>query len=108
MKLHEIIALNGNANELLNGSYICTEKFMPYKKSLLTYYRDLYGCEPVVMVSSVFNVGAWGRIVPADLLTECVAAYLTDDVCESVSDPDDEKFGEYETIMFNSIFLKDL
>lgn len=91
MKLHEIINYNDNyPTESIN-----IEKFLPYKKSLLT----IYGNQAVLMVTEVFNAVQYGRIVGEDdSLNEAIESYLAEEY-----DEDDA-----EQISFSSIMLKTL
>ena len=60
LKLHEII----NYSEKLTPVLI--ELIVPYKKSLLTYYKDQYKNDPILVVTSVFNAAQYGFITCAD------------------------------------------
>lgn len=98
MKLFEII----EANEI-PGAAINTEAIYKYKRSLLTYYQDAYCCEPILMVTIVFNAAQYGKIVPSDGYHEAQNEYLeTQDLCE------EDTQHEAETIDYNSIFLEQL
>lgn len=100
MKLHEIItALETPTNSVL------IESMIPYKKSLLAYYRDQFMTEPVLMVTMVANAVQYARIEPQDEFNEAICAYLDDYDCLNEGS---ENFGEYETICFNSMMLADL
>ena len=94
MKLNEIISTNDKGTDS-----ILIEKLIPYKKSLLTYYRDLFNCEPILMVTSVFNAAQYGIIVPSNEMDEALDIYIAD---EDYSDEDKE------VIYFNSIALYNL
>lgn len=102
MKLHEIIAANESDTQS-----ILIEKMLPYKKSLLAYYKSYFGSrnEPMVMVTDVFNAAQYGKIVPANDFLDAINAYLQDYNC---SDETSENFAAYETICFNSIPLSKL
>lgn len=98
MLLHQIITTLEPGNKS-----ILVEKMMPYKKSLYTYFKDYYCCEPILMVTDVFNAAQYGQIVPCNEFNEAIDIYLQD------SDlTDEEKEEQNELISFNSIFLKDL
>lgn len=91
MKLHEICHYNDNYPTIS----VNIEKFLPYKKSLLT----IYGENAVLMVTEVFNAVQYGRIVSEDdSLNEAIESYL--------SEEHDEEHAEQ--ISFNSIMLKTL
>lgn len=98
MKLFEII----ESNEV-PGAVINTEVFYKYKRSLLTYYRDYFCCEPILMVTDVFNAAQYGKIVPSDEYHEAQNEYLeTQDLCQ------EDTQHEAEMIDYNSIFLEQL
>jgi len=100
MKLHEIIsALETQTNSVL------IESMIPYKKSLLAYYKDLFCSDPVLMVTIVSNAAQYARIEPANELTEAICSYLDDYDC---TEEGSENYSEYETICFNSMMLADL
>ena len=84
---------------------ILIEKMLPYKKSLLTYYKDMFFDEPVLMVTDVFNAAQYAKIVPANELNEAICTYLNDYDC---MDKDNENFSCYEAICFNSMMLSKL
>jgi hypothetical protein len=67
----------------------------------LTYYKNQYAGEPVLIVTSVFNAGEYGFISTADNFNEDIINFLEDPDCMN---EDSESFAEYETICFNSIF----
>ena len=97
MKMHEIIT----ANESPSTS-ILTEALYPYRKSLLVYYRDLFCCEPLLMVTSVFNAAQYAKIVPANEFNEVLSDYL-----DGMDLDDETREYEEEVIPFNSIMLSD-
>jgi len=98
MKLHEIIS----ANEKTGTSIICKE-LLKYKKQLYIYYKNEFCCEPVLMVTDVFNAAQYAKIVPSNEFTE----YLNDYV-ETLHLNKEDKTAEVETINFNSRMLSDL
>lgn len=98
MKLHEIIELN----EIPDTS-ISIEVLFQYKRSLLTYYRDAFCCEPILMVTDVFNAAQYGKIVPSNDYHEAQNEYL-----ETMDLSEEETQQEAEVIDFNSIFLEQL
>ena len=105
MQLHEIISLNENHTET-----ILIEKLLPYKKSLITYYTDLFCAEPYLMVTDC-SYGRYGKIVSGNDFNEAIYAYLEVDYIETDETElnfDSDLFAEYETICFNSIALSDL
>lgn len=86
-------------------------QFAPIKKSMYVYFKDLFGCEPVLMVTSVSNAAQYVKIVPSNEFTEAICAFLG---CDYIIDDenedgfDEDLFAQYETINFNSKLLKDL
>lgn len=106
MNLAEIIKTNENPT-----TTILTSEIMKYKRSLLAYYRNLFCEEPILLVDSVFNTCSYAKIVPSSEFTQAVCDLL--EVSHIVEDEKEEGFNfdifaQYETINFNSIFLKDL
>lgn len=102
MKLHEIIKLNED-----HETSLLVESLIPYKKSLLTYYKDYFCCEPILMVTSVSNAVQYAKIVPSNEFKDAIYAYIGVDYVNEENE-DSEEFAEFETINFNSILLKDL
>jgi len=99
-KLHEIIAINSKGTDS-----ILIELLHPYKRSLLTYYTDLFCCEPILMVTSIFNAAQYGIIVSSNEFSEALEYYIENDL---ENEDYEMKESERETISFNSIMLKDL
>lgn len=99
MKLHEIIA----ANDSGENKSILIELMLPYKRSLLTYYKSQFNSDPVLMVTAVFNAAQYGIIVPSSDIHQCLSEYLD---AEGLKGEDRE--AEWETILFNSIELSKL
>lgn len=97
MLLHQIITTNETGT-----SAILTELLFKYKKSLYTYYKDLFCCEPVLMVTDVFNAAQYALIVPSNEFNEAIDTYLQN---EDLNEED--KANEVELISFQSIMLKD-
>lgn len=100
MKLHEIIKVNEEY-----GRNISIAAISPYKRSLLTYYRNQFSSEPILMVTTVFNAAQYGKIVPADNFGEIVREYVEDEV-EPLTKKEIED--EIELISFQSIPLNKL
>ena len=100
MNLSDIIAQNKKVDESM-----LYELIQPYLNSLYVYYKDLFCCEPVLMVTDVMNAAQYCRIVPFDELSESVCDYLG---FYYEPDTESDEFAMYETIMFNSKLLKDL
>lgn len=101
MKRIEFIELNKvhtTAIEFLN--------LQPIKKSLYIFYKDLFGCEPVLMVTDVFNAAQYVKIVPSNEFDESICDYIGCEVYEIQNN--DEYLAQFETINFNSILLKDI
>jgi hypothetical protein len=97
MKLHEIIKHNED-----HKTAILIESMLPYKRSLLTYYRDLFPSEPVLMVVAVCNAVQYAKIVPSGEFSEAIEEYIDADSSE-----EDKEF-ERECIASYSIMLSDL
>ncbi len=99
MLLHEIISENEN-----HASAIEYGQLHPYLKSLYTYYKRQFCCEPVLMVTAVFNAAQYAKIVPSNDFSDAIEAYMNgwDGFTE------DEINSEIEVISFNSRLLKDL
>lgn len=74
-----------------------------YGKSLYIYYKRLFCCEPILMVTSVFNACSYALIVPSNDFNEYLANYVELDQLAT----DEDKAAEMEVISFNSKFLKD-
>jgi hypothetical protein len=91
MYLHSIIECNEDHEKSL-----LWERIAPYKKMLYTYYKLYFGCEPMLMVTDVFNAAQYVKIVPEDELYEAARAYYNEE------DFDDW----YENVCFNSLPLK--
>lgn len=98
-KLHEIIKLNENEE-----TSILIESLLPYKKSLNTYYKDLFSCDPILMVTCICNAVQYAKIVPSDDFLECVSNYV--DTIQF--DNEEDKENEIELINFQSIFLNQI
>lgn len=97
MKLHEII----NSNEKPDVS-ILYETLHPYLNSLYKYYLDYFCCEPILMVTDVFNAAQYCKIVSSNDYSEELNEYL--DTCHL--DNETRQCSE-ETINFNSKYLKE-
>lgn len=83
------------------------EQIEPYKKLLYVYYKNMYCCEPIFMVTFLTNAICAGYIVPENDFME----YVYEELNISFIDAEDEgsdAFSEVETILYNSRFLKDL
>ena len=96
-KLHELIGLIDSDNEL---SY---DMIAPYKKSLYTYYKAYFCCEPVLMITATFNAGAICKIVSSNEYSEALIDYLDANQLTG-----EERDSEEETINFNSMMLADV
>ena len=101
LNLSDIIAQNKNVDESIEYGQL-----RPYLKSLYIYYKDLYCCEPVLMVTDIVNAAQYARIVPCNEFTEAICDYIGIE-CEPVN-KDSYDYACYEAINFNSKFLKDL
>jgi hypothetical protein len=101
MRLHEI----NQANQVI-GNSILIDEIVKYKKSLITYWSDMYNVNEdqlILVVTSVFNSGSYGFITEVDQYTEVVQEYV-DNLDLSKEDAD----YEFENINFNSIQLNKL
>jgi hypothetical protein len=89
---------------------IDTSILFAYKKALYVYYKDLFCCEPVILVTTVFNAVSYAKIVPYAEYYEAICEFLA--VPYIVEDKTEEGYNEdifsqYESINFNSKLLKD-
>jgi len=105
MNLSEIIIQNEKVTESIEYGQL-----HPYLKSLYIYYKNYFFDEPILMVTDVMNTCQYARIVPSNEFTESICDYLqVDSIVENKEEGFDEDiFAQYETINFNSKFLKDL
>lgn len=101
MKLNKIIETNINENVSFNY-----EILQPYLKSLYVFFKDHYSCEPVLMVTDVFNACSYAKIVSSNEFTESICEYL-DIQCYNSENTQDYLMN-FEQINFNSKLLKDL
>lgn len=79
---------------------ILTELLFKYKRSLYTYYKAFYCCEPILMVTDVFNACQYGLVVPQNDFIEAVESYL-----DAAELDEETKEMERQNIYFNSIPL---
>ena len=96
-----------NFQELINAfkdnESVNFEKVLPYKKLLYAYYKEVYMCEPALIVTDVFNAVQFVAIVPFSEVTDWINDYLNQyDMDET------EKIEATETILFNSMPLERL
>jgi hypothetical protein len=100
MRLHEI----NKANETI-GSSILIEEIMKYKRSLITYWSDMYCVNEhdlILVVTDIMNAAQYGFIIDADQFNEVVEEYV-----DTLDLNEEDKQNEIETIQFNSIqFIK--
>lgn len=99
LNLSQIIEINSDPQKS-----VLFESVNPYLKSLYVFYKDLFCCEPILMVTDVFNAAQYVKIVPSDDFNEAVCDYIGDDLC---TNEESENFSTYETINFSSKLLKD-
>jgi hypothetical protein len=104
--LASIIEANGDPK-----TSILYETLHPYLKSLYVYYKNEFNCEPVLMLTTLYNAAQYAKIVPCYELHEAICDWLN--IWDFQDDPkskyfDAEQFAEYETIQFNSKMLIDL
>jgi len=103
MKLHEIIKMNEDHTTSIEVGQLAV-----YKKSLLTYYSDLFPSEPMLMVTDVMNACQYAKIVPSCEFADAICDYLGVNYIETDMEDvyfDEDLFSQYETINFNSIQL---
>ena len=100
MTRQEILAFNEEATKS-----VLFELVHPYLKTLYIYYKDLFNCEPILMVTSVSNACQYVKIVSSEDFQEAACAYIG---CEEYElQINDEYLSQFETINFNSRLLKD-
>jgi hypothetical protein len=81
------------------------ESIHPYLKSLYTFYKDAFNCEPVLMVTDVYNACQYVKIIPANDFNEAVCNYIG---CQEHEIQNNDNFlDQFETINFNSKMLID-
>ncbi len=95
MLLHEIIAENEDPKYCFQ-----VEILAKYKRSLLTYYRAQFNCEPCLMVTDVFNAVQFAKIVPIN--------ELYDAICASYAGAPEDLEDYVELVSFQSILLNQL
>jgi len=95
MNLSQIISTNDNGTQA-----ILTEILFKYKKSLFTYYSRYFNCEPILMITDVFNAAQYALIVPANEFNDAIDTYL-----EGNDMNEEERENERELISFQSIPL---
>ena len=78
----------------------------PIRKSMYIFYKDLFNCEPVLMVTDIYNAAQYIKIVPSNEFNEAVCDYIGCEVHEIQNN--DEFLAQFETINFNSKLLKDI
>jgi len=106
MKRHEIITTNSEPTTSIEYGTL-----QPYLKSLYVYYKDLFNCEPILMVTDVFNAAQYAKIVPSNEFLDALCEYMGVPYIVVEQDADDfneELFSQYETINFNSVLLSKL
>lgn len=97
MHLQELI------NAFNNNESVSYEKVYPYKKLLYAYYKEVYMCEPVLIVTDIFNAVQFVAVCPFTEVTDWINDYLNQyDMDET------EKIDATETILFNSMPLERL
>lgn len=99
MKLHEIISNMENDHE----TALLYDVIAPYKKLLYFYFKDQFGCEPILMVTSVTNCTQYVKIVPANEFSDALYHWI-----ESMELNKEDADIEGETISFNSRMFKDV
>jgi hypothetical protein len=99
MKLHEIIEISEQGT-----SGILIEIIAKYKKSLLTYFKEYYNCEPILIVTTVFNAAQYGFIAPSNEICDAIYNYVDSMNLET----EEDRQNEIELISFQSIPLNKL
>ena len=94
MNLQELI------NAFNNNESVNYEKVYPYKKLLYAYYKEVYMCEPFLVVTDVFNAVQFVAVVPFTEVTDWINEYLN-----QYDMNDSENKDQTETILFNSMPL---
>lgn len=101
LKLSDIIRIS----EENNGSTINIEEILKYKRSLITYFKEYYCCDPILLVTDVFNACSYGIVVSANDFEEAAKLHIE---ANNAEDSEEDKEGYYETMNFNSKFLSQL
>lgn len=101
MRLSKLIDIFNNEHT----ESILWDKVSPYKKILYVYYKNLFMCEPVWLVTSLTNSTCYGRIVPETELYESIMSYLEVPYIDSENEEIETR---YEAICTNSKLLKEL
>lgn len=101
MLLHEIIQKNEE-----DKYSILYELLHPYLKSLHTYYKDLFDCEPILMVVSVSNAAQYAKIVSSEDFEDSYRRYCSLNFEHGMTEKQFQKY--FETVNFNSKFLSEL
>lgn len=85
-----------------NGELLSYEEIAPYKSMLYKYYKDMFCCEPVFMLTFVTNAIQAGKIVSEEEFMEAIE--------QEIEDEEDEEIKQYEreVIPAQSFMLKDL
>jgi hypothetical protein len=102
MRLHEI----NQANQVI-GNSILIDEIVKYKKSLITYWSDMYCVNEeqlILVVTDIMNAAQYGFITEAGQYQEVVEEYVN-----TIPDmTEEDKENEIENINFNSIQLNKL
>jgi hypothetical protein len=97
MKLEEII------NTAIEGKYIPYEEIKARKNQLLTYFREYYNSEPIILIWNVTNVGGASTISAEKDYFEAIQQILNNYYSDL---NEEEREQEAELIGYNSIYLK--
>jgi hypothetical protein len=100
MNLSEIIQNNNKPQTAIEYGTI-----HPYLRSMYVFYKDLYLCEPVLMVCSITNNSSYVKIVSSNEFTESICDYIGCEIHELQNS--DDYLSEFETINFCSKMLKE-
>lgn len=73
---------------------------VPHRKQLKIYYKDLFNCDPVFMVTMVTNNLCYGQITSSNDFLDAVNLYLQEADIEQ-----EEREAEIEMISANSFLL---
>lgn len=100
MKTKDLIRENDKCIEELSQS-ILVEEILGKRKSLYAYYKDQFGCEPILLITDIFNAAQYGFIVPESQFLE-----YANDYADKNSTSEDDKEQYVETMLFNSARLR--
>lgn len=103
--------LNELLTDIENRNMVSFQEIYPYRKSLYLLLKDYFCEEPVFMITLLTNAIQAGKIVPANEFNDELLDEVNKDNEEFAileEEMDEDTFMEFETINFNSQFLKDV